>query len=95
MVMISDRLAEVDDGSAIATLVERTSRFTTLVHLPDDHGTIILGDALARTLQRLPAHLRRSLTWVWGQHSIALRSRRSGGTENRPPVVTASAREGL
>lgn len=61
-----DPIIGKNSGSAIATLVERTTRFTMLVHLPDDHGAVTVGAALAHTIQRLPAHLRRSLTWDQG-----------------------------
>jgi IS30 family transposase len=50
----------------IATLVERHSRFTTLVKLPNrETGTVVA--ALARQIRRLPASLRRSLTWDQGK----------------------------
>lgn len=49
--------------SAIGTLVERTTRFVMLVHLPGDHGAESMRDALIATVQHLPPRLRRSLTW--------------------------------
>ena len=48
--------------SAIATLVERQSRYTMLVHLPDNHGAITVRDGLLATIKTLPEHLRKSLT---------------------------------
>jgi IS30 family transposase len=93
-VMISQRPAEVADRavpghwegdliigtgrSAIGTLVERTSRFTMLLHLPDrgpriKNGPAVTGagaeavrDAITAQLGGLPEHLRRSLTWDQG-----------------------------
>ncbi|WP_233204348.1 IS30 family transposase, partial [Cryobacterium sp. Y62] len=53
-------------GSAIATLVERTTRFVILVHLPNGHSSAELRDGLIRVLEGLPAFLRRSLTWDQG-----------------------------
>ena len=51
--------------SHIATLVERTSRFVILVKLPArDSATVV--KALSRQIKKLPAHLRRSLTWDRG-----------------------------
>jgi hypothetical protein len=49
--------------SAIATLVECSTRFTKLVHLPDDHTAPTATAALARAMHRVPEHPRRTLTW--------------------------------
>ena len=97
-VMISERPAEAADravpghwegdliiglgGSAIGTLVERTTRFTTLLHLPPmeghggprskngpalaGHGAEAVRDAIASQFTTLPEQLRRSLTWDQG-----------------------------
>ena len=70
------------DRSAVGTLVERTSRFTMLLHLPPmpgrdgprtKNGPPLTGagaeavrDAITAQLGGLPAHLRRSLTWDQG-----------------------------
>lgn len=54
-------------GSAIGTLVERVSRFVVLVHLPDGYKAPQLRDALTDELSRLPAGVRRSLTWDQGR----------------------------
>jgi IS30 family transposase len=51
--------------SHIATLVERRSRFVILVKLPSrDSATVV--KAVSRQILKLPAHLRRSLTWDRG-----------------------------
>ena len=52
--------------SAIATLVERQTRFTMLVHLPDGHGALAVRDGLLAAIATLPAHLRKTLTWDQG-----------------------------
>jgi IS30 family transposase len=96
-VMISERPAEADDravpghwegdlilglgSSAIGTLVERSSRFTMLLHLPPmtgqgprvhngpalaGHGAEAVRDAIATAIVTLPGQLRRSLTWDQG-----------------------------
>jgi IS30 family transposase len=97
-VMITQRPAEAEDravpghwegdlilglgSSAIGTLVERTTRFTMLLHLPrmtghDEprvkngpalagHGAQAVRDAIASSITTLPEQLRRSLTWDQG-----------------------------
>jgi transposase, IS30 family len=53
--------------SAIGTLVERSTRFVMLLHLPDGHNAEQVRVALENTIGRLPAELRRSLTWDQGK----------------------------
>jgi IS30 family transposase len=96
--LISERPAEAEDravpghwegdlilglgSSAIGTLVERTTRFTMLLHLPPmpghdgprvkngpaltGHGAEAVRDAIAEAITTLPEQLRRSLTWDQG-----------------------------
>jgi transposase, IS30 family len=52
--------------SAIGTLVERSSRYTILLHLPGRHTAQAVRDAIVEAMKDLPAHLRRSLTWDQG-----------------------------
>ena len=52
--------------SAIGTLVERTTNYTMLVHLPDGYQPEQVRDALAGKIQCLPEVLRASLTWDQG-----------------------------
>jgi IS30 family transposase len=83
MVMISERPPEVDSRavpghwegdllmggktSAIATLVERQTRYLQLVALPKGTGAIEVCEALKQSITTLPAQLRRSLTWDQGK----------------------------
>ena len=53
--------------SAIGTLVERASRYVVLVPLPDGRTAPHVRVALTRQLRRLPAELRRTLTWDQGK----------------------------
>ena len=55
------------NASAIATLVERTSRFMILHRLPHDHSAERVAYALTAAMSRLPALLKRSLTWDQGR----------------------------
>jgi len=81
-VSISERPAEAHDravpghwegdlisgskNSHIVTLVERHSRFTALIKVPDKQTATVVA-ALTKQIRRLPASLRRSLTWDRGQ----------------------------
>jgi len=97
-ILISQRPPEVEDravpghwegdlllglnSSAIGTLVERTTRFAMLLHLPRmpahgqprikngpalaGHGAEAVRDAIAACITTLPNQLRRSLTWDQG-----------------------------
>jgi transposase, IS30 family len=56
----------IQQRSAIATLVERKTRLTMLIPLPDDHTAPSLADALISAFTPLPPPLRRSLTWDQG-----------------------------
>ncbi len=52
--------------SAIGTLVERSTRFTILLHLPEDHTAESVAAAMIAAMSELPAHLRRTITWDRG-----------------------------
>ncbi|CCB73849.1 transposase [Streptantibioticus cattleyicolor NRRL 8057 = DSM 46488] len=58
-----DLIIGKDGASAIGTLVERATRYVMLLHLPDGRSAEHVRDALTDTVQTLPAHLVRSLTW--------------------------------
>jgi transposase, IS30 family len=61
-----DLLVGAHGKSAIGTLVERTTRFTMLVPLPDGHDPLAVAGALTPVIAALPDALRRSLTWDQG-----------------------------
>lgn len=61
-----DLILGARNGSAIGTLVERSTRFVMLLHLPDGHGAVQVRDAMIASMRVLPALLRRSLTWDQG-----------------------------
>jgi len=52
-------------NSYIATLVERHSRFLMLIKVPSKDTAVVVG-ALSKRVRKLPATLRRSLTWDRG-----------------------------
>jgi IS30 family transposase len=53
-------------AAAIATLVERQTRYLQLVALPQGPSAEAVAEALAASITTLPAQLRRSLTWDQG-----------------------------
>ena len=52
--------------TAVGTLVDRCSRYTMLLHLPEDHGADAVRDAMTEAVERMPAQLRKTLTWDQG-----------------------------
>ncbi|MGV0816258.1 IS30 family transposase [Mycolicibacterium boenickei] len=60
-------LGSTESGSAIGTLVERSTRYAMLLHLPDDHTAEALQNAIVAKMPRLPAMLRKTLTWDQGK----------------------------
>ena len=61
-----DLIIGQNNTSAIGTLVERSTRYVMLVHLPINRSAERMRNALVDTMQTLPAHLKRSLTWDQG-----------------------------
>jgi transposase, IS30 family len=61
-----DLLMGANCRSAVATLVERQTRYVMLAWLGNDHSTLRVIEALKERMQTLPAHLVRSLTWDQG-----------------------------
>jgi IS30 family transposase len=54
-------------GSAIGTLVERNTRYTVLLHLPDGWKAPQIRDALITATAGIPPVLLRTLTWDQGR----------------------------
>lgn len=61
-----DLIMGAQNRSAIGTLVERTTRYVMLLHLPNGHSAGHVRDALAAAVSALPEHLTRSITWDQG-----------------------------
>ncbi len=62
-----DLIIGKNNKSAIGTLVERSTRYVELLHLPDGYGAEQVRTAMAAKIRMLPEHLRRSLTWDQGR----------------------------
>jgi transposase, IS30 family len=52
--------------SAIGTLVERSTRFVMLLHLPNGNRAEVVRDAIVAKVEQLPDQLKASLTWDQG-----------------------------
>ncbi|WP_231989605.1 IS30 family transposase [Mycobacterium sp. 852002-51057_SCH5723018] len=61
-----DLIVGKDQRSQIGTLVERSSGFVMLLHLPGSRHPTVVAQAMIETMRRLPATLRRTLTWDQG-----------------------------
>jgi IS30 family transposase len=61
-----DLIVGAHNASAIGTLVERTTGFVLLLHLPGNHGADTVADAMITTMAQLPDILRKTLTWDQG-----------------------------
>ncbi|WP_223227743.1 IS30 family transposase [Leifsonia xyli] len=61
-------------NSAIGTLVERSTRFVMLIHLPIDRTAESVRDGLISAVKTLPRELRRSITWDQGSEMAAHKS---------------------
>lgn len=62
-----DLIIGKNNKSAIGTLVERSTRFVMLMHLPDGQSAPSVRDAMTQAIQTLPEALRRSITWDRGK----------------------------
>ncbi len=61
-----DLIMGAGNASAIGTLVERTTGFVVLLHLPGDHTAETVAAAMMTKIPDIPEILRRSLTWDQG-----------------------------
>src|SRR3954447_17504795 len=62
-----DLLIGGDCRSAVGTLVERTSRYVMLLHLPQGRSAVHVERAMRQAITDLPERLRRSITWDQGK----------------------------
>lgn len=61
-----DLIIGKNSGSAIGTLVERSTRYLMLLHLPDDHGAEAVQEQMVQAISQMPVELRKTLTWDQG-----------------------------
>ena len=59
-------MGSTESSSAVGTLVERSTGFVMLLHLPHGHGALAVQEALVAKIATLPEQLKLSLTWDQG-----------------------------
>jgi Transposase and inactivated derivatives, IS30 family len=62
-----DLIIGKNNKSAVGTLVERSTRYVMLLHLPDGYQAEHVRTAMAAKIKTLPDHLVRSITWDQGK----------------------------
>lgn len=66
-----DLIIGKNQASQIGTLVERSTGFVQLLHLPKDRSADVVAEAMTTKIQALPGNLRRTLTWDQGLEMAA------------------------
>jgi hypothetical protein len=78
-----------ENKSAIGTLVERSTGYVMLLHLPNSHGADDVQEAMVQAMSRLPQTLRRTLTWDQGQEMANQRlSRKRPSSRSTSAILT-------
>lgn len=72
-----DLIIGKNGASAIGTLVERSTRYVILLHLPEDHTAASVTTAMIKEMSKLPQTLLRSITWdrgpeIAGHHELRM-----------------------
>jgi IS30 family transposase len=62
-----DLIIGKDGRSAVGTLVERSTRYVLLLHLPEGRGAEQVDAAMRRAIATLPGELFRTITWDQGR----------------------------
>jgi IS30 family transposase len=69
-----DLIIGKNQASQIGTLVERSTGFVRLLHLPDTRSVEVVADAMIAAIKELPPTLRLTVTWDQG-HEMAQHAR--------------------
>ncbi len=67
----ADLIVGKNGRSAVGTLVERSTRFVLLLHLPDGRKAEKVNAAMRQAIAGLPVELVRSITWDQGKELSA------------------------
>ena len=74
-----DLVIGADGRSQVGTLVERTTRYVVLLHLPGDRTAATVEQVMRTAISGLPGHLLKSITWDQGSE-MALHRRFTAAT---------------
>lgn len=66
-----DLIIGKNQASQIGTLVERSTGFVQLLHLPESRSAEVVAEAMIAKIKALPDNLRRTLTWDQGLEMAA------------------------
>jgi transposase, IS30 family len=66
-----DLIIGKNQASQIGTLVERSTGFVQLLHLPNGRSADVVAEAMIAKIKALPDNLRRTLTWDQGLEMAA------------------------
>ena len=82
--------------SAVGTLVERSTRYVMLLHLPDGRFPAQVDEAMRHAIRKLPKELFRTITWDQGKemhrHATSRSTPASRSTSAIPTVPGSGAR---
>ena len=62
-----DLIIGANNASAVGTLVERSTRYVLLLHLPNGHGAEEVERAMRKAIATLLSELTRTITWDQGK----------------------------
>jgi transposase, IS30 family len=65
-----DLIIGKNGGSAVGTLVERSTRYVMLLHLPEGRRPDQVDAAMRRAIRKLPKELVRTITWDQGKEML-------------------------
>jgi IS30 family transposase len=66
-----DLILGKNNQSAVGTLVERSTRYVLLLHLPDGrHDAVTVDQAMRHAIAKLPRELFRTITWDQGKEMV-------------------------
>jgi len=85
-----DLLIGTDCRSAVGTLVERTTRYVLLLHLPAGRDARLVEQAMRQAIGGLPGELARTITWDQGKELATTPTSPSPLASRSPAAIRTS-----